>query len=115
MLIQHNHLRIVRKRSRLTQLDIAFLLELSDYANVSRWEQGNRLPNIEALVAYHLLFDVPIEDLFERQKRDLAQSLCKRIALRLQSLTNQKQDRKTISRITFLNAALTKLTQSDSL
>src|SRR5690349_16266076 len=110
MLIQHNNLRMYRKRSQLTQTDIAFIMKLSDYANISRWEQGYRQPNIEMLLIYHLLFDIPIESLFERQKHELRDFIGKRIGLLLGELKNLSSDAKAASRIAFLDSALTRLT-----
>lgn len=112
MLIQHNLLRLVRKRSYLTQVDIASILSISDYANVSRWEAGLRLPNVEALLTYHLLFDVPIESLFERYKEELLPKLAGRISDRAEYLKGLPSDEKLEKRIAFLGAAAGRLSMA---
>lgn len=110
MLIQHNFLRIVRKRTQLTQVDIASILRISDFANVSRWEQGLRTPNIEILLGYHLLFDTPIEQLFDRQRYELKRIIIPRIEERIRHLKSMPEDPKVLNRIGFLGNILTRLT-----
>jgi len=109
MYIQHNYLRMHRKRARLAQSDIAHVAALSDHSNVSRWENGTREPNIESLIVYHLLFDVPIESMFERQKQELKLSVYRRVLGRLETLRKMPQDRKLGFRIRFLETALARL------
>ena len=110
MLIQHNFLRIVRKRTQLTQIDIASILKISDFANVSRWEHGHTKPNVEVLLVYHLLFATPIETLFERQKNELKPIIIPRIRERISHLKTLPSDLKVQSRINFLEGVLTRLT-----
>jgi transcriptional regulator with XRE-family HTH domain len=110
MLIQHNFLRIVRKRTQLTQVDIASILKVSDFANVSRWEQGHKTPNVEMLLAYHLIFGVPIESLFERQKHELKEVIVPRIRERISYLKTLNADPKMDSRIRFLSSVVERLT-----
>lgn len=106
----HNYLRVFRKRSDLMQSDIGFLMNQPDYSNISRCEKGQRKPNIEMLLLYHLLFDVPIESLFERQKDALNEDLIIRIELLLKELKQVEQSPKVNSRIAFLASTLTRLT-----
>lgn len=110
MLIQQNFLRIVRKRSQLTQIDIAAILKISDWSNVSRWEQGHRTPNVVVLLLYHLLFDIPIESLFDRQKNELKQIIVPRIEERIHYLSTFESDSKVQSRINYLGSVLARLT-----
>jgi transcriptional regulator with XRE-family HTH domain len=110
MLIQQNNLRLYRKQSQLTQSDIAFLMDLSDYSNISHWELGYKKPNIDILIIYHLLFDIPIESLFDRQKQELSESISKRIEGLLGMLKSTPEDDKVTNRIAFLTSALNRLT-----
>jgi transcriptional regulator with XRE-family HTH domain len=109
MPIQHNLLRQHRKRSPLTQNDIAFM-QLSDYANVCRWEKGLRQPSIEAIIIYHLLFGFPIETLFQEQKHELGKNTAERIKSLIAELKLEKSTPKVNGRITFLESALKRLT-----
>ncbi|MCW3128270.1 MAG: family transcriptional regulator [Bacteroidetes bacterium] len=110
MLIQHNFLRIVRKRTHLTQVDIASILKISDFANVSRWEQGQKTPNVEMLLGYHLLFDIPIESLFDRQKHELKRAIIPRIQDRIRYLKTLDSDPKVQNRIDYLGSILSRIT-----
>lgn len=111
MNIKHNFLRIFRKRTQLTQLDIASVLKVSDYANVSRWENGVKKPNVEVLLSYHLLFGVPVEQLFDRQKEELRSAIIPRINDRIAYLRTLPEDYKTLSRINYLAGTAMRLTQ----
>jgi transcriptional regulator with XRE-family HTH domain len=110
MLIQHNFLRVVRKRTQLTQVDIASILKIPDFANVSRWEQGLKTPNVDILLSYHLLFDIPVESLFDRQKHELRRLLIPRVHERILYLKSLPGDPKVESRISHLAGTYTRLT-----
>lgn len=107
----HNYLQIYRKRSSLTQPDVAFLMEHQDHSKLSRYEKGQRTPSIEMLLAYHLLFDVPIEAFFERQKQELHL----RILRRIHDLRNELKARDNIPKaeikIEFLEGAINRLSR----
>ena len=109
MHIQQNYLRLVRKRTQLTQIDIASILKIPDFANISRWEQGQKNPGVEILLAYHLLFNIPVESLFERQKHDLKKIIIPRIKDRIAHLKTLKQDSKLQGRIDCLESILNRL------
>jgi transcriptional regulator with XRE-family HTH domain len=99
-----------RKQSQLNQADLGFIFGLSDYSNISRWEQGHRLPNLEVLIGYHLLFGIAIESLFEREKQAIAKVLAERIRLLLENLKLLKASQKVKGRMDFLESALVRLT-----
>lgn len=107
MIIHHNYLRVYRKKSRLTQGDLAYVLDLGDYSNVSRWEHGQRQPNIETLLTYHLLFNLPIEMLFERQKNEMVGRVAQRTLELAQSLESDPDAEK--ARAEFLKGAHARL------
>ncbi len=110
MEIHHTRLRMSRKQSQLNQADVGFIFGLSDYSNISRWEQGHRVPSIEVLLAYHLLFDIPIETLFEREMEAIAKVIIERITVLLEDLKILKGSQKIKARIAFLESALKRLT-----
>jgi len=109
MFIQHHYLRVYRKKSSLTQNDLAYILDLGDYATVSRWEHGQRQPNIETLLTYRLLFGLPIELLFERQKRELMDRIVSRVRLLQEEIRKEPQENKAVQRIAFLTDAISRL------
>lgn len=105
-----NFLRMYRKRSPLTQADIAYLMGLSDYSNISRCEKGQRAPSVDLLLGYHLLFDTSIESFFEQQAIIILLNLSKRIEYLISETKKEEDMPKNASRIKFLEEALTRLT-----
>ena len=110
MEIHHTRLRMSRKQSQLNQADLGFIFGLSDYSNISRWEQGHRLPSIEALIGYHLLFGIELTSLFEREKEAIAKVIAERVRLLLENLKLLKASQKVKGRMAFLESALVRLT-----
>ena len=110
MLIEQNNLRVNRKQSQLTQSDLAYIMALSDYSNISHWENGYKKPNVEVLIIYNLLFNIPIESLFDRLKNELKDVIRERIKQLLHQLKNISADTKVASRIAFLESVLIRIT-----
>lgn len=74
-----NYLRTHRKRSGLSQREIAFLLGCEAPAKVSRHEHFARVPGLSTVFAYAVIFKVPAEELFagiyqQVQERTFAQA-----------------------------------------
>ncbi|HEY0262614.1 MAG TPA: helix-turn-helix transcriptional regulator [Chitinophagales bacterium] len=109
MLIKHNLLRMYRKQSNLMQADIAYILGLPNYTRISRWEQGHRHPPLKMLIGYTLLFGVPIEALYKRQKTELLTEMIDRASRQMKKLQDSQPDNKTRKRIVFLQALLNRL------
>jgi transcriptional regulator with XRE-family HTH domain len=59
-----NYLKMLRKRSGLTQRELARLLGCRSGTKVSRYEMGRRKPTFETLLAYEIIFRVQLEQLF---------------------------------------------------
>lgn len=109
MLTKHNQMRMVRKRTCLVQEDIAYILQCPDYASVSRWERGTKVPPVRLLILYHVLFDVPIEALFQRQRDEMAAYLRGRIHSRISHLRSRRGSAKIERRISFLEGTVKRL------
>lgn len=60
----HNYLRAYRKRSGLTQREVAFLLGCENGAQVSRYEKRRRLPPLATALACAAVFGAPVSELF---------------------------------------------------
>lgn len=58
------YLRTYRRRSGLGQQDLAILLGCEHRAKVSRYERGQREPTLATLLAYEVIFRVPLRVLF---------------------------------------------------
>jgi transcriptional regulator with XRE-family HTH domain len=59
-----NYLRSNRKRLDFTQDEVAFLLGTHGGAKVCRYERFTRAPSLETALAYEVIFQKPISELF---------------------------------------------------
>lgn len=57
----------LRKMANMTQLDLAEKLNYSD-KSISKWEQGNGIPDVRILVRLAELFNVSVDDLVREHK-----------------------------------------------
>jgi DNA-binding XRE family transcriptional regulator len=62
-----NYLRTYRRRSFLSQDEVAFLLGVVTGTRVTRYEGAQRTPKMETALGYEVLFDVPVRELFARE------------------------------------------------
>ncbi len=69
--ITRNYVRTHRKRSGLSQRDLAFLLGLQSSQMISRYEKSIRTPSLKIIIAASLLFDAPPGDLFPGLAREV--------------------------------------------
>lgn len=106
-----NFLRPHRKRSPLTQADIAFLLKLPNESTISRCEKGLRSPSVELLLVYHHLFDTSIEAFFEPQSKIILLGLIEKIKHLISVIQNEESIPKNTFRIKFLEEAIIRLTK----
>lgn len=109
MVIHHNQLRGCRRKSALTQSDVAFLMNLPDGCNISRYERGERTPSFDMIVIYQLLFDIRIESLFQHQNSRLQSELLTRIKQLIENLRPNQKIPKVSQRIKFLESIFSKL------
>src|SRR5713226_5860932 len=74
-----NYLRAYRKRSGLTQLEVAFLLGCENGAQVSRYEKRRRLPPLRTALACEAVFGVPVSELFAGMRDRANRQIGKRL------------------------------------
>jgi len=64
-----------RKRSALSQIEVAYLLGTQSAAKVCRYERFVREPGLQTALAYEVVFGVPVSvlfaGLFEQTERDV--------------------------------------------
>ena len=94
----HNYLRTHRKRSGLSQADVAILLGCKYGTKISRYERQARVPSIETLIALEVVFRTPTRDLFagvyddvERQVKRRAKRLLKELKSAPQTPTTKRK------------------------
>jgi transcriptional regulator with XRE-family HTH domain len=73
-----NYLKMFRKKSGLSQRELAELLGASSGSKVSRYERGTRLPSFETVLAYEIVFRVALDELFKGEERALRAKIRKR-------------------------------------
>jgi len=103
-------LRVHRKRTHLTQSDVAFLLNLKDNSHISRCEKGERQPTIDIILTYHLLFDSQLGSFFADHRQLIQRRIASRLQPLIASLEEEAPTEKTLGRIHHLKKALTRLT-----
>jgi DNA-binding XRE family transcriptional regulator len=78
-----NYLRMYRKRAAFSQAEVAFLLGIEGGAEVSRHEQGHRLPSLDTALAYEAIFGQPVGELFAGKLERLQVLIARRARQRL--------------------------------
>ena len=95
-----NYLRAFRKKSGLTQRDVAFLLGCQNGAQVSRYEKRRRLPPLQTALACEAVFGIPVAELFaglrERVGREIEKRLLE-LRSRLQTKTSKGSETRVIA------------------
>lgn len=86
-----NYLRMYRKRSGLSQEELAYLLGTRDLANVSRYERTSRQPSLETALAYEAVFGVPPSELFAGRFAKVDRAVTKRARLLAHRLSTGRQ------------------------
>ncbi len=59
-----NYLRTYRKRSALSQEDVAYLLGTQSGGNVCRHERFSQVPDLQTALAYEAIYRQPVSALF---------------------------------------------------
>lgn len=108
----HNYLRTFRKRSALTQVDIAFLLGARSGAKVSRLERLSRFPNLKTAFACQVIFGVPADELFPGLYRDIASHLAERAKVLRLTVSRRESTPRSERRVKMLDGIVTRTSQS---
>lgn len=74
------HLRTHRKRSGLTQRELAKLLGYTSKSLISRHETASGIPTLDIALAYEAIFRVPVAQLFPELYRAIESSIEARLA-----------------------------------
>ncbi len=101
MTIKTNSLSKYRRRVNIPLHDIAHLLNI-DISNLSKIEQGIREPNPRIILLYHILFKVPLLELFAEQYDELKVQLKRRSRTLVEQLQIE-QPPKSTNRIAYIN------------
>ncbi len=101
-----NYLRMYRKRTGLSQHDIATLLDCHHSAKFSRYEHLIQTPALSTVFGYELILGVPACELFAGLHEEVKQKLLLQIVLFLQYLNEQPSTSKIQAKRTHLEHIL---------
>jgi|ERR1043165_1997547 transcriptional regulator with XRE-family HTH domain len=101
-----NYLRTHRKRARLSQDEVAFLLGSRSAARISRHERCRQTPNLRTLIAYELLFRTPIRELYSGASDEVEHNLRNRLRLLVLRLTRAGRRQITARKLETLRTLL---------
>lgn len=73
------HIRMLRRRAGMTQRDLAALLGLSSHSQISRWENGTRVPASKELLELQVIFGVVPSGVFPDHHDRAVQAVVTRI------------------------------------
>jgi transcriptional regulator with XRE-family HTH domain len=100
-----NRLRSYRRRSGLTQRELAYLLGQQKESQVSRYESRKILPSLETALGCEAIFGVPVAELFPGSYEDMAGCVKRRariIAAALQAKQTRCDKRVVAQRLQWL-------------
>ena len=75
-----NYLRAYRKRSGLSQDEVAYLLGANAGTMVSRYERGGRLPSLDTALACDFIFGASTRVLFAGRQQKVERLVRRRVA-----------------------------------
>lgn len=101
-----HYLKTHRKRSGLSQKELAYLLGFRDGAKVSRLERMKRPPTVEDLLAYEVIFRIPVRELVAGLFDDIERKTIERIGVLARQLHIAKSDRHTERKLDALAIAV---------
>jgi transcriptional regulator with XRE-family HTH domain len=102
----HTYLRTHRRRSGLSQKEVALLIDLIAAGNVSRHETGDREPSFEQAFAYEALFGIPASALFPGDYEKARRRVEKNAQALVENLPQEPNAKAHKQRMEFLRALL---------
>jgi transcriptional regulator with XRE-family HTH domain len=100
-------LRTYRKRSGLSQEEIAFLIDASSGTTVSRHEDLHRVPSLANAFGYEAIFGIPPSALFPGEYEKMRAQIESRAITLLGKLTREgKEDTLTVYKRKYLEGLL---------
>ena len=104
-----NYIRTYRRRSGLSQGEVALLLGLKNDTTVSRYEAGEFLPSLEGALTLSLLFDVLLSDLFGGEVKEAGKALRERMGDLIASMPDPEVSPASRRKIAFLAEVMERL------
>ncbi len=89
--IHRNHVRTHRRRSGLSQRELARVVGCGDQWQVSRHEHAHSAPTLRTALAYQIVFRVPVSTIFV----EIMQATEKEVESRISALEQELMSRRT--------------------
>ena len=110
-----NYLRSNRKRLALSQEEVSFLLGSLSGAKASRHERFGREPCLATALAYEVIFQKPVRELFAGLYSKIEQQVAKRAKVLTHRVLHGKSEKQLLrKRQTFINLAARQHTKKSS-
>lgn len=97
-----NYLLAQRKRLALSQAEVAYLLGAESGAKVCRYERFAREPGLQTALAYEVIFQKPVSELFAGLYQTMEQDVAERAKILARRTGNEKTSRQTTRKQTIL-------------
>jgi transcriptional regulator with XRE-family HTH domain len=97
-----NYLRACRKRAGLSQAEIAFLLGCRRAEHISRYEHFSRTPSLRTALAFCVIFQIPLNELFRGEYHKVEKAVCRRARRLAARLAKKNPDQLTFRKLAFL-------------
>lgn len=102
----HNYLRTYRKRTGLSQTEVAFLLGCQSGAKVSRYECFARQPGLQTAFAYAVIFRATARELFGGVFQQVEKKTIQRAQVLASKLEQAIPNKKTSQKLKVLRAII---------
>ena len=102
-----NYLKTYRKRSHLTQADLAFLfVGVRSETKVNRYENLRRRPDFRTSLGYNIIFGVSFRELFAGECQEIEAGIRKHARLLAEKLRDKPASPEVKAKILFLETFL---------
>jgi transcriptional regulator with XRE-family HTH domain len=101
-----NYLRTYRRRSGLSQPELAFLVGCHNAQQISRFERCHRLPSYHTILAYKVVFQIPTSELFGGEYQRIERAVRLRARVLAKRLANGSPDAATIRKLEVLTKVI---------
>ena len=108
------YLRALRRRTALSQDDVAFLLGAFTGTRVSRHETGACVPPLEVVLAYEIIFGTAIGEIYGDEMIPIAAEVRKRAKRLRDSLEHRRRDARREEKRAALKAVIERCTLNPS-
>lgn len=99
----NNYIEMYRRRSALSQTELAVLIGADGPGPISRMEKGDRIPTLEELLALEVICEQPIQKLFAGVAEGVSDNLAVRAAALLEGTSDARPDARLARKLEVLS------------